>query len=248
VPVYLQEQNSFHFEPEELKQKISSDTKMIIICSPNNPTGTVFSKDELRLIADLSKEYNLLVLSDEIYDQFVYDGNEHHSIAAISDMMERTMVIMSFSKTFAMTGWRLGTLLAEKTLMASLRRIPVGGRPATFIQMAGVAALKGSRGPVEQFRCEYQRRRNAVVKMLNQVEGFSCQKPEGAFYLFPTFKDLGKTSLEFCEGLLDEQKVAIVPGTEFGKAGEYHMRLPLVNSLQYLETCVKGIESYVQQL
>ena len=161
---------------------------MIIICTPNNPTGTVFSKNELRLIADLSEENNLLVLSDEIYEQFVYDGKEHHSIAAISDMMERTLVIMSFSKTFAMTGWRLGTLIAEKNLMSSLTRIPVGGRPATFIQMAGVAALKGPWGPVKQFKHEYQRRRNAVVKMLNQVGGSAAKNLSVLFTCSQTLK------------------------------------------------------------
>jgi aminotransferase len=244
--VNLEEDIGFHFDLEDLKEKVSDKTKMIVICSPNNPTGTVFSKGELDGIADIAQDEDLLVLSDEIYEQFVFDDNEHYSIASFPGMRERTIVILSFSKTFAMTGWRLGTLLADKGIVRSFRRIPIGGRPATFIQKAGVAALKGPWGEVDEFREEYKRRRDFMVERLNNIPGIECQSPEGAFYLFPTFEEVGEKSIEFCEGLLNEQKLATVPGIEFGEKGEYHMRIPLIRPIEYLSKCSEAIENYVE--
>jgi len=247
VSTPLEESSCYHPDLDAMEEAISEDTRMLVICSPNNPTGTVFDEDELKRIAEIVRERDLLVLSDEIYDQFVYDG-EHHSIASLPGMRERTIVIMSFSKTFSMTGWRLGTLMADEGITSSLRRIPIGGRPASFIQRAGIAALTGPWDPVKKFKHEYNRRRDHLVKRLNEIDGIECATPEGAFYVFPRFESVGQTSIEFCEGLLEEQKLATVPGIAFGDAGEYHMRIPLVKPPEYLEECAEAIENYVKSL
>jgi len=245
VSTPLEESRCYHPDLDAMEEAISEDTRMIVICSPNNPTGTVFDEEELKRIAEIAQERNLLVLSDEIYDQFVYDG-DHHSIASLPGMRERTIVIMSFSKTFSMTGWRLGTLMADEGIISSLSRIPIGGRPATFIQRAGIAALTGPWDPVEEFKHEYNSRRDHLVKRLNEIDGIECTTPEGAFYVFPSFESIGQRSIEFCEGLLEEQKLATVPGIAFGDAGEYHMRIPLVKPTEYLDECAEAIENYVK--
>lgn len=244
--VHLKEEERYHLDIGELRRSVTPRTRMLVICSPNNPTGTVFTEDELSGIAEVAEENDLLILSDEIYDQFVWDGRRHRSISALPGMRERTIVIMSFSKTFAMTGWRLGSIMADEPIASGLRRIPIGGRPATFIQKAGVAALKGPWEPVEEFRREYIRRRDFLVKRLNEVEGVSCVSPEGAFYLFPNLEAVGQKSLELCAGLLDEQRLAAVPGVAFGPTGEYHLRLPLVKPVEYLAKCADALEEYVE--
>ena len=243
----LKEEKLYHFDVEELKESVTSKTRMILICTPNNPTGTVFTSEELAGIAELAKENDLLVISDEIYDQFIWDGRKHHSIAALPGMRERTIVVTSFSKTFAMTGWRLGSLMADKSITSMLRRIPLGGRPATFIQKAGLAALTGPWEPVEEFRREYVRRRDFLVERLNEIEGISCESPEGAFYLFPNFEAIGQRSIKFCEGLLEEEKLATVPGIAFGASGEYHIRIPLVKPIDYLSKCADVIDNYAKK-
>lgn len=247
ITVPLKEDKRFHPEMEELHNKITPKTKMIVLCSQNNPTGTVFSEEELSEIAKAAKENDLLVLSDEIYDQFIYDGLKHHSIAAFLGMRERTIVILSFSKTFAMTGWRLGSIMADKSIIGALRKIPLRDRPATFLQKAGVAALNGPWGFVEEFRQEFNKRRDHLVKRLNEIEGVECVSPEGAFYLFPNLKTIGQKSIEFCEGLLQEHKVAVVPGVACGDAGEYHIRIPLVKPIKDLDKCADAMEIYAKK-
>ena len=247
ITVPLKEEKLYHFDVEELQDSVTSKTRMILTCTPNNPTGTVFTREELAGIAELAKENDLLVISDEIYDQFIWDGREHHSIAALPGMRERTIVVTSFSKTFAMTGWRLGSLMADESITSMLRRIPLGGRPATFIQKAGLAALTGPWEPVEEFRREYLWRRDYLVERLNEIEGISCESPEGAFYLFPNFEAIGQSSIEFCEGLLEEEKLATVPGIAFGASGEYHIRIPLVKPVDYLSKCADAIDNYAKK-
>ena len=246
VSVHLKEEKRYHFDVEELFQKVTPKTRAIILCSPNNPTGTVFNKYELSKISEVAKENDLLVISDEIYDQFIYDpGMKHLSIAALPGMRERTIVIMSFSKTFAMAGWRLGSIMADESIISLFRRIPTWSRPATFIQKAGVAALTGPWGPIKEFKREYQRRRDHFVKRLNEIEKIRCISPEGAFYVFPNFEATGKKSVEFCGGLIEEQKLMTTPGIAFGDTGEYHMRMPLVKPIEYLDQCATAIEDYV---
>ena len=248
ITVKLREEKGYHFEMEELYESVTSKTRMILICSPNNPTGTVFTEKELSGIAELAQEKDLFILSDEIYDQFIWDDLKHHSIASQSGMKEKTLVITSFSKTFSMTGWRLGSIMADKSIISSLRKIPLGGRPATFIQKAGVAALKGPWDPIIEFRREYNKRKKYLSKRLNEIEGISCTNPEGAFYLFPNLKATGQKAVDLCEGLLEKQKFATVPGTEFGDAGEYHVRLPLVKPIEYLTKCADAMEDYIKHI
>ncbi len=245
-PVTLKEERRFHPDIEELKEAIKPETKMIIVCSPNNPTGTVYNEEELKAIRDLAVDHDLLVLSDEIYDQFIYEGR-HISIASMPDMRERTIVILSFSKTFAMTGWRLGAVLADKEVLSLIKKVPIGGRPAAFIQKAGLAALKGPWEDVERFREEYRKRRDFLAKELNDIDGVSCALPEGAFYLFPNISDICEDSVKFCEGLLKEERVAVYPGIAYGKTGEGHVRIALVKPIEELKRCAEAFRNYAER-
>lgn len=244
--ISLKEEEGFHPDVDELKEAIKSKTRMIVLCTPNNPTGTVYNEEELKAVRDLALDHDLLVLSDEIYDQFVYEG-KHRSVAALPDMRERTVVILSFSKTFAMTGWRLGAVLADKEVLSLIRRVPIGGRPAAFIQRAGLAALQGSWESVERFREKFKRRRDHLAKRLNEIDGISCVLPEGAFYLFPNISGVCKSSVEFCEGLLEGKRVAVYPGVAYGKTGEGHVRIALVKPISELDRCAEAFEKYARR-
>ncbi|MHA2395035.1 MAG: pyridoxal phosphate-dependent aminotransferase, partial [Promethearchaeota archaeon] len=237
VPVPLTEETNWHIDLEALKEVLTQKTKMIVVCSPNNPSGTVFTKKELNGIAEIAIDNNIVVLSDEVYNEFVWDGRKHLSIAAESGMRENTIVCGSFSKTWAMTGWRLGFVLADQSLATHLVKIPVGYRPTAFVQQAGYQAVKGQWGPVEEM----------IVTRLNEIKGIECQMPEGAFYVFPNIKAIGQKSEKFCEGLLKEEKVLVFPGTTFGYSGEYHVRIPLIKSIEIMEKAYSAIESYAKR-
>jgi aspartate/methionine/tyrosine aminotransferase len=221
---------------------------MIILCNPNNPSGTVFTMEELKGIADVAIDEDLLVLSDEVYCEFVWDGREHTTIASLPGMRERTIISSSFSKTFAMTGWRLGYLIADKSLTSRIRKIPLGYRTNTFVQIAGVAAMRGSWEPVKAMAEEYDRRRRFMVPRLSEIEGINCHNPEGAFYLFPNIGGLGLGSEEFCESLLKEKKILARPGTAFGVTGESHMRIPLIKPVEVLEEIAQSIEDHARKI
>jgi aminotransferase len=242
--VALEEDEGYRLDVEALKDKVTQKTKMIVLCNPNNPSGTVYTQNELAGIAKVAQDNDLLVLSDEVYNEFVWDGREHVSIASLPGMKERTIVSNSFSKTFAMTGWRLGYVLADKPIATRLQRIPVGYRTNTFVQLAAVEALKGPWEPVEKMVEEYDRRRRFMVPRLNEIDGISCHMPEGAFYLFPNIGGLCKSSEEFCESLLLEKKILARPGTAFGVSGEHHMRIPLIKSVEVLEKIAEAIEEH----
>ena len=248
VGVALEEENGYRLDVEALKEKVTPKTKMIVLCNPNNPSGTVYTKDELAGIAEVAQDNDLLILSDEVYNEFVWDGREHVTVASLPGMKERTIISNSFSKTFAMTGWRLGYVLADKPIATRLQRIPVGYRTNTFVQMAAVEALKGPWGPVERMAEEYDRRRRFMVPRLNEVEGISCHMPEGAFYLFPSIRGLGMGSEEFCESLLVEKKILTRPGTAFGVSGEHHMRLPLIKPVEILGKIADAIGDHAGKM
>jgi aspartate/methionine/tyrosine aminotransferase len=244
----LDEDDGYRLDIEALKEKVTGKTKMIVLCNPNNPSGTVFTKEELKGIADIATDEDLLVLSDEVYCEFVWDGREHVTIASLPGMKERTIISSSFSKTFAMTGWRLGYILAEKSLASRIQKIPLGYRTNTFVQVAGVAAMEGPCGPVEAMAEEYDKRRSFMVPRLSEIDGINCHNPEGAFYLFPNIKGLGVGSEEFCESLLKEKKVLARPGTAFGVSGEHHMRIPLIKSVEVLEELAQHIEDHAKKV
>ncbi len=248
VGVALGEEEGYRLDIEALKEKVTPNTKMIVLCNPNNPSGTVYTREELAGIAEVAQENDLLVLSDEVYNEFVWDGREHISIASLPGMKERTIISNSFSKTFAMTGWRLGYVLADKSIATRLQRIPVGYRTNTFVQTAAVEALKGPWEPVERMAEEYNRRRRFMVSRLNEIDGISCHMPEGAFYLFPNIGGLGVGSEEFCESLLVEKKILARPGTAFGISGEGHMRIPLIKPVETLGEIADAIKDHVKNL
>jgi len=246
--VALEEDEGYRLDVEALKDKVTQKTKMIVLCNPNNPSGTVYTQEELAGIAEVVIDNDLLVLSDEVYNEFVWDGREHISISSLPGMKERTIVCNSFSKTFAMTGWRLGYVLADKHIATRLQRIPVGYRTNIFVQLAAVEALKGSWEPVRRMAEEYDRRRRFMVPRLNEIDGISCHMPEGAFYLFPNISGLSKGSEEFCESLLLEKKILARPGTAFGASGEHHIRIPLIKPIENLGNIADAIEDHSRSI
>jgi aspartate/methionine/tyrosine aminotransferase len=248
VGVQLDEEIGYRLDIEALKERVSDKTKMIVLCNPNNPSGTVFTKEELKGIADVAIDEDLLILSDEVYCEFVWDGREHTAIASLPGMKERTIISSSFSKTFAMTGWRLGYVIADQSLTSRIRKIPLGYRTNTFVQIAGVAAMQGTWEPVKAMAEEYDRRRSFMVPRLSEIEGINCHNPEGAFYLFPNIGGLGMGSEEFCESLLKEKKILARPGTAFGVTGEGHMRIPLIKPVDILEDIAQSIEDHARKI
>ncbi|MFC1802976.1 pyridoxal phosphate-dependent aminotransferase [Thermoproteota archaeon] len=247
ISVALDKEKGYHLDAGALNEKINKKTKMIVLCNPNNPSGTVYSNQELLKIAEIAKDNNLIVLSDEVYCEFTWDGRKHTSIASLPEMKERTIISSSFSKTFAMTGWRLGYILADEPIVKKIQKIPLGYRTNTFVQIAGVEALTGPWEPVKKMVDKYDKRRNFMVPRLNNIDGLKCHMPEGAFYLFPSFKDLGKRSEPFCTSLLKKKKILVRPGTAFGKTGEYHMRIPLIKPIEILKRIASDIENHASE-
>ncbi len=229
VPVTysLKEDNNYQIDMDELEAKTTEKTKMLVINTPGNPTGTVQSLETLQKLADFAKKHDLIVVSDEIYEKLVYGGTKHVSIASLPGMKERTITLNGFSKCYSMTGWRLGYAAAPVEFIKGLVRVHqyINTCASSFVQDAGVVALKEAEPDVQVMVKEYERRRNYAVKALNEMEGISCKMPEGAFYIFVNIKSLGKTSAEVADYLLDEAKVATVPGSAFGTEGEGYIRL-----------------------
>lgn len=248
VPVPLVEKEGYRLDIEALKESVTQETKMIVLCNPSNPTGTVYTEEELKGIADLAVDNDLLVLSDEVYNELLWDGRRHRSISSLPGMRGRTIVSMSFSKTFAMTGWRLGCLIADEAISSRLGRMPIGYRVNTFVQLAGVEALRGPWEPVEEMRREFDRRRRFFVPRLNEIEGVGCHMPEGSIFTFPNIGALGRKSVDFCEALLEDSRILVRPGIAFGEAGEYHVRIPLIRPVETLEKVAVAIEESAQKM
>ncbi|ASJ09078.1 aromatic amino acid aminotransferase [Thermococcus siculi] len=248
VPTY--EENEFRLSVDDLEKHVSERTKALIINSPNNPTGAVLTKKDVEEIADFAVEHNLIVFSDEVYEHFVYDGVRNHSIASLDGMFERTITINGFSKTFAMTGWRLGFVAAPEWIIEKMTRFQMYNAtcPVTFAQYAAAKALKDERSwkAVEEMRREYDRRRNLVWKRLNEM-GLPTVKPKGAFYIFPRVKDTGLTSKEFSELMLKEARVAVVPGSAFGRAGEGYIRISYATAYEQLEEAMDRMEKVLKE-
>ncbi|MBX9974116.1 aminotransferase [Cytobacillus firmus] len=249
VPVQVQtlKENGFKIMPEQLEKVITDRTKAIILCSPNNPTGTMLSGSELEAIAQIAEKYDLLVLSDEIYAELAYDG-EYTSFAAISEMKKRTILISGFSKGFAMTGWRLGFVCAPETISQAMLKIHQYAMMCapTMAQFAALEALKTGRSDVEDMKKSYKRRRNYFVQSLNEL-GLTCHVPGGAFYAFPSIESTGLSSEEFAEKLLLEEKVAVVPGNIFGESGEGHVRCSYATSMELLQEAIKRIGLFLKR-
>lgn len=247
VPIATKEENKFKITAREIQEKITEKTKGIIISFPNNPTGGIMTKKELEEIAEVIKEHDLYVISDEIYAELTYSG-EHFSIAALPGMKERTIVISGFSKAYAMTGWRLGYTLAPENITAVAKKIhqyAIMCSP-TLSQYAGIEAARNGDADVVRMREAYNQRRRFLVKAFREM-GLSCFEPEGAFYIFPSIQATGLTSEEFALQLLEEQKVAVVPGNAFGESGEGFIRCSYAYSIDELKEAVKRIAKFVEK-
>jgi aspartate aminotransferase len=231
VPIPLREETGFGFDLDLLERRASSRTKLIIINSPQNPTGGVLEPDQLGRIAEIAKRYRIPVLADEIYKSFLYDG-EFTSITRFPGMEGLVIILDGFSKAYAMTGWRLGYGVMPPPLAEHLTRLMVNSNSCTasFSQLAGIAALEGDQTPTKRMVAEFKRRRDLVVEGLGRLPGVSCQSPRGAFYVFPNIKKLGRKSAEVADRLMQEAGVAVLPGTAFGVHGEGYLRLSYANS------------------
>lgn len=248
VIVDAKKENDFKVSAHDLERAITNRTKAILICSPNNPTGTMLSRQDLEDIAALAKKYDLLVLSDEIYAELSYD-EEFVSLAAIEGMKERTILISGFSKGFAMTGWRLGFVCAPEEISRAMLKIHQYAMMCapTMAQFAAIEALKNGRDDVNEMVKSYRRRRNYIVQSFNEI-GLDCHIPGGAFYAFPSIKSTGLTSEQFAERLLLEEKVAVVPGDVFGKSGAGHIRCSYASSMENLQESIKRIKRFVDKM
>ncbi|MDH4215193.1 MAG: pyridoxal phosphate-dependent aminotransferase [Candidatus Thorarchaeota archaeon] len=241
VPIRLREENRFRMSPEDIANEITSKTKMIILNSPQNPTGSVMTKEELNQVAVIAEENDCFILSDEIYSKLVYDI-EFSSATSYDGASERSILLDGFSKSYSMTGWRLGYLVGPRFLVEKLETLMVNAFTCTseFIQMAGITALKGPQDDLMKMRKIFQKRRDVIVDGLNQVPGFSCQKSQGAFYAWPNITETGLSSKEMAHYLLHEAGISCLPGTAFGVGGEGYLRFSYATSM---ETIVEAIKS-----
>lgn len=241
VPVPLKEEVDFRFDLDALRDSVSDRTRMIIINSPQNPTGGFLLKSDLEAIAELAIKHDIIVMSDEVYSQIIYDEAKHESIAALPGMKERTIIIEGHSKTYAMTGWRLGYAVTTADLAEQIAKLMVNSNSCTaaMVQMAGLEALRGPQDEVKKMVAQLKRRRDAIVTGLNAIEGITCKNPLGAFYVFPNVTAMPMSSDKFAEYLLQEYAVATLSGTAFGKYGDGYLRLSYAGSMESIK---KGLE------
>lgn len=249
IPVETQAKNNFRLTAEDIRAHITDKTKLLILPFPNNPTGAVMRREHLEEIAEVIKEHNLLVLSDEIYSELTYGDTQHVSIANIEGMKERTILINGFSKTYAMTGWRLGIALGPKEIIAQMTKLHQYGimSAPTIAQNAAIEALHNGDKDIVYMRDQYDIRRRFLVDSFNQL-GLTCFNPEGAFYVFPNITSTGLDSETFCEKLLYAKHVAVVPGNAFGDCGEGFVRVAYANSLANIKEAVKRIGEFLEEL
>ncbi len=237
VPLQLKEEKGFSFDIEDLKRLITKKTRLLILNTPQNPTGGVLSEEDLRQIADLARRHDLIVLSDEVYGKIIYDGFHHFSIASLPGMQERTVILDGFSKTFAMTGWRLGYGIMPEPLAKLVTQLQINSTSCTssFSQVAAIEALTGPQDEVKKMVAEFKHRRDVIVDGLNAIPGIKCHKPLGAFYVFPNITGTGYQSRELAEIMLNEAGVACLSGTAFGKYGEGYLRFSYANSVENIK-------------
>lgn len=248
VEISLEEKDEFKLTGDKLKEAITDKTKMVVLPFPNNPTGAVMTAEELQVVADIVKEHDLFVMSDEIYSELTYKG-DHVSIAGIPGMAERTIVINGFSKSFAMTGWRLGYVAGPAEIVKQMIKIHqyiIMSAPTTS-QYAAIEALKSGLDDVESMRQSYNERRRFLVRKLGEM-GIPCFEPYGAFYVFPNISRFGMKSEEFATRLLKEQRVAVVPGDAFGKCGEGFLRISYAYSIDDLKAALEKIQKFIDTL
>ena len=247
VPMKLLSDRDFRIDIDEVATQITPKTKLMIINSPNNPCGSIIEHSELEELARLAKENDILVLSDEIYSRLLYEG-QHHSIAAFEDMLDRTIILDGFSKTYAMTGWRVGFGIMPVDLVEPISRLSTNSVSCTaaFTQMAVLEAMNGPQDDADHIVNEFKKRRDIIVNGLNNIKGIRCPMPKGAFYIFPNVEGTGMTSREFADGLLEEGGVAGLAGESFGKYGKGCVRFSFANSAENIERALERIDNFVK--
>src|SRR5467141_3734778 len=247
VPIRLREELDFRLDVDELSSLINDRTKLIILNSPQNPTGGVLEKEDIDRIAGAIGDRNIMVLSDEIYSRLIFEG-EHHSIMSVDGMKERTILLDGFSKTYAMTGWRMGYGVMRADLAAHISRLMTNSNSCTasFTQIAGIEALRGPQDMVDTMRTEFQKRRDVMVAGLNKIKGFSCRLPKGAFYVFPNITNTGWPSKKLADSLLEDAGVAGLSGTAFGDFGEGYLRFSVANSIENIEKALDRVTTWAK--
>lgn len=249
IPLVTRQENNFKLTAEEIERAVTDRTKLLVLPYPNNPTGAVMRKEELEKIAKVIIKHDLFVISDEIYSELTYGGERHCSVASIDGMQERTVVINGFSKTYSMTGWRLGYALGPAPVIAQMTKLhqfAIMSAP-TNSQYAAIEALKNGDGDIEKMLEEYDMRRRFTVNAFREI-GLDCFEPEGAFYIFPCIKSTGLSSDEFCERLITEKHVAVVPGNAFGDCGEGYIRVSYCYSIENIKAAIERIGEFVKEI
>jgi aspartate aminotransferase len=247
VPMKLVAERDFDVDVDEVASQITPRTKMMILNSPNNPCGSIIGKDGLEALADLARENDIVVLSDEIYSRFLYEG-EHHSITQFPGMLDQTIILDGFSKTYAMTGWRIGFGVMPLELVEPISRLSTNSVSCTasFTQMAVLEAMDGPQDDAYHIVAEFKKRRDIIVNGLNDIPGIRCPMPKGAFYIFPSIEDTGMTSRRFADGLLEEAGVACLAGESFGAYGKGSVRFSFANSAENIERALERIDKWVR--
>jgi aspartate/methionine/tyrosine aminotransferase len=248
VPIHLREDRDFRLDVNELKDLITDRTKLIIINSPQNPTGGILTKQDIQDIAAVIGDRDIMILSDEIYSRLLFEG-EPFSIASVPGFKERTIILDGFSKTYSMTGWRLGYGVMRPDLATHIARLATNSTSctATFTQIAGIEAVNGDQSEPERMRQEFLKRRDVFVDGLNKIKGFSCRLPKGAFYTFPNIKQTGWQSKKLADALLDQAGVAALSGTAFGSYGEGYLRFSIANSIEHLQEALHRVDEWTKK-
>ena len=248
VPIFLHEEHEFRLDVNELASLINDRTRLIILNSPQNPTGGVMTKQDIEDVAEVIGDRDIMILSDEIYSRLLFEG-KHHSLASVEGFKDRCIILDGFSKTYAMTGWRMGYGVMRPNLAVQIARLMTNSNSctATFTQVAGIEALRGDQSETEKMRQEFQRRRDLFVKGINQMRGFSCLLPKGAFYTFPNIKHTGWHSKRLADALLEEAGVAALSGTAFGAFGEGYLRFSIANSIENIERALDRIDQWTKK-
>lgn len=249
VIINLKEKNRFKLTVEELERVVTEKTKILFLSYPNNPTGAIMTKEELEPIAEFCEEHDIYIISDEIYAELTYGDRKHFSIASLPGMRERTIIINGFSKSYAMTGWRLGYVIAPKFIVEQMYKVHQFGIMCapTNSQYAAVVAVRDCQDYVNKMVEEYNRRRQYLLNRMKEI-GIECFEPEGAFYIYPSIKKYNMTSEEFALKLLESKKIAVVPGTAFGECGEGYIRISYAYSLDELKTAFDRIEEFIKEI
>ena len=247
VPMQLHESKDFNIDIDEIAGQITGRTKLMVINSPNNPCGSIIPREDLERLSELAKKHDFIVLSDEIYSKFLYEG-EHHSVSTFPDMRERTILLDGFSKAYSMTGWRIGYGVMPLDLVEPISRLATNSVSCTasFTQIAAMEALSGPQDDTHTMVAEFKRRRDIIVDGLNQIKGIRCRVPKGAFYAFPNIEETGMSSQQFADDLLNKAGVACLTGQAFGDYGDGFVRFSFANSAENIEKALDRIESFVK--